>query len=80
MKSLCKQITNVRKGCFAGGWLSKPSSIFTAALNWAKLANYFHSAMKACAMKAYFPYLLEKVLENCLAGKTQKKTLNVLKE
>ena len=34
-----------RNGCFAGGWLSNPSSIFIAALNWAKLAYYFHSAV-----------------------------------
>ena len=31
-------LTAVRNGRFAEGWLSKPSSISTAALNWTKLA------------------------------------------
>ena len=38
-------LNGVRKECFAKGWLSNPSSIFTKALYWAKLANYFYSAV-----------------------------------
>ena len=43
----------VSKGCFAGCWLSNPSSVFTAGLNWANLAYHFHSAMNQWMTKIF---------------------------